>query len=442
MLAPTTSPKSHRSNLEARYERFMTERLEWGKLVNYGANRKEPVYGWFRYKEAFSRRLVHDILKDEWKLPKGSIIFDPFAGCGTTLLASHEAGYRAIGCDIMPIAVFITRAKLAHRSHDVMELERAVGNLLSASLGTPKGEWPNVRIVGLAFTEQAQRDILAYRDAIMTHGESSVRDFLMLGLLTSLEEASSTSKDGQFLRLIQRTPRSILDALERNYARMLADLRAILMTESTNGRGRPQAEITFGDARNLPREAAKLKGKVAGIVTSPPYLNRYDYSRTYALELCLMYGEDGQPAVREFDDLKNIRHSLLRSHIESRPAPTDLVELQALEEILVELGQKKLNNSRIPIMIEGYFEDMNLALGEMAKMLEPGGRVALVVANARFEGELVPVDLMLSELAATHGLETEEIRVTRYKGNSSQQMGKYGKVAVRESVCFWRKQGA
>jgi site-specific DNA-methyltransferase (cytosine-N4-specific) len=152
-----------------------------------------------------------------------------------------------------------------------------------------------------------------------------------------------------------------------------------------------------------------------------------------------MYGEDGKPCVREFDDLKAIRHSLLRSHIESRPAPTDEVDSPALDEVLASLSSKSLNNNRIPIMIEGYFEDMNLAIAGMARMLAPGGRVALVVANARFEGELVPVDLMLSELAESHGLLTEEIRVTRYKGNSSQQMGRYGKVPVRESVCFWHK---
>jgi len=65
--------------------------------------------------------------------------------------------------------------------------------------------------------------------------------------------------------------------------------------------------------------------------------------------------------------------------------------------------------------------------------------VALVVANAQFAGENVPVDLMLSELAAEHGLTTTAIWITRYKGNSSQQMAIYGRRPVRESVVFWKK---
>jgi hypothetical protein len=91
-------------------------------------------------------------------------------------------------------------------------------------------------------------------------------------------------------------------------------------------------------------------------------------------------------------------------------------------------------------MIEGYFEDMNLAIREMAKMLKPGGLVALVVDNVRFEGELIPVDLILSEIATKYKLRTLEIRVPRYKGNSSQQMGRFGRVPVRESIVFWQKE--
>jgi len=104
------------------------------------------------------------------------------------------------------------------------------------------------------------------------------------------------------------------------------------------------------------------------------------------------------------------------------------------------IAPKRLNNPRIPIMIKGYFEDMNLVIRELHRVTRPSARVALVVANARFEGELTPVDMMLSELAESAGFETEAIWTTRYKGNSSQQMGRYGRVPVRESIVIWRKR--
>lgn len=437
-LAPAAT--TARDDLDAKYGDLLTEQFEFCRYVTYVPNKNQPVYGWFRFKEGFSARLVEELVKNEWLLPQGSIVFDPFAGCGTTLLSCQDLGYLAIGCDIMPIAVFVTRVKLSHRDLDIGRARQAVEWLLSLPYQPTALKWPKVKIVDLAF-DRANRDkALFYRDCILTVDDPLLRDFLMLGLLTSLEASSYTSKDGQFLRLVKRPPKSLDVSLTETLSRMLGDL-----AREESAAPKPATHVAArmfpGDARSVPQEVAALRNRVDAIITSPPYLNRYDYSRTYSLELCLMLDEAGQPLVEEFEDLKAIRHSLLRSHIESKPAPTDLVQMEALREILSNLEPKKLNNLRIPVMIKGYFEDMNLAIREMAAMLRPGGRVALVVANARFEGEHVPLDLMLSEIAAGHGLRTTEIRVTRYKGNSSQQMGRYGRFPVRESIVFWEKDG-
>ncbi len=439
MITETLTPSTARSSLEIKYAPLISDQLEFGKHVTYVPNKKKPIFGWFKYKEAFSRNLVEEILTKYWSLPTNALIFDPFAGCGTTLLASKQLGFSAIGLDIMPIALFITRVKL-HEYEDFDLLREASESLLAKEFVPTDVSWPDVRIVNLAFDRGTQDEIVFFREEILKETVSEVRDFLMLALLSSLEDASYTAKDGQFLRIIKRHPKRIREVLSIKLERMLQDIRFIKDLETTQ-RPSPNISIFPGDIRNPPPEVLTSEGQVSAVLTSPPYLNRYDYSRTYALELCLMYDERGNPCVSDFEDLKNIRHSLLRSHIESRPAPTDTVKSTALDEILDALKPKHLNNARIPIMIKGYFEDMNLAIQNIAKMLAPGGKVALVIANARFEGELIPVDLILSEIAAAHGLKTEALWVTRYKGNSSQQMGKYGRVPVRESVVFWQKEG-
>lgn len=429
-------PTIEREQLEDKYSDLIRERLDFKSFLGFSTNKTEPIFRWFRYKEAFSQNLVREILVDEWNLPSGSLILDPFAGCGTTLLACQQLGYPALGLDIMPLAVFASKVKL-WPYYDLNKLKQAVNEILAISFTPTCKALPKIRIIDLALPAETQGKALFYRDLIQAVQDPPTRDFLMLGLLASLEEASYTSKDGQFLRLVKRPPKPIEAVLGSKLQQMLFDLAM-----GGNANRESKSLMFMGDARRLPIQVLKYKGEVSGIITSPPYLNRYDYSRTYALELCLLYDEEGKPCVKDFEDLKNIRHSLLRSHIESRPAPTDLVRVTALEEVLNSLELKRLNNPRIPIMIEGYFEDMNLAIREMAKMLKPGGLVALVVDNVRFEGELIPVDLILSETAAKHGLKTIEVRVTRYKGNSSQQMGRYGRVPVRESIVFWRKYAA
>ncbi|MFQ5706915.1 MAG: DNA methyltransferase [bacterium] len=66
---------------------------------------------WKKIKEGFSRDLVFRLLK-ELDVGKEEIVLDPFAGCGTTLLACKEFGYPAVGLEILPIAVYVAKIKL------------------------------------------------------------------------------------------------------------------------------------------------------------------------------------------------------------------------------------------------------------------------------------------------------------------------------------------
>jgi hypothetical protein len=420
-----SAAQQERLILENKYRKVIKEKLDWRQLVTYVPNKKLPLYNWFKFKEGFSRDLVVRLFK-ELAVQQGEIVFDPFVGCGTTLLAGKEFGINGVGIDILPTSVFVTKAKLADWP-DIETLLKTVQKLMATPFREPKTIFPDVRIINLAFTKRVQRELLFFKEEIIAYPEP-VRDFLLLGLLSILENVSSTSKDGQFLRLVEKDIPPVRDALREVLTKMIHDLSEIQMFGPTS---KAKTFVAKGDAREmcLPQ---RYVGKVSAIITSPPYLNRYDYSRTYALELCLL-------TVKSHKDMVSVRHSLLRSHVESREQEGKEVHLPSLDEVLREVRSKPLNNERLPIMIQGYFEDMNLVIRNMSAYLKPGGRVALVVANAQFNGENVPTDLMLCELAERHGMTTESIWVTRYKGNSSQQMAIYGRRPVRETIVFWRK---
>ncbi|MBI5027165.1 MAG: hypothetical protein HZC12_10665 [Nitrospirae bacterium] len=419
----STDSTFERDRLEAKYSRYFENRLDYRQLVTYVPNKNLPVYNWFKYKEGFSRQLVYSILK-EWQINKNDIVFDPFAGCGTTLLACKEFGYKAVGLDILPVAIFVARVKLQDWP-DLKVLEKAVQSLMKEKFRKPKLFFPEVSIIDKAFPKHTQEEILFYKECILKF-KKPVQDFLMLGLISILENVSYTSKDGQFLRIVDRVIISVKEALGRQLTNMIDDLH--IQQNALFKEGKAKVEILKGDAResDLPE---KYWEKIGAVITSPPYLNRYDYSRTYALELCTLNSSN----------LSEVRHSLLRSHIESKIHNGKELSIPAIDEILRNLNEKDLNNERIPIMIKGYFEDMNLVIKQVSRYLKPGGIVALVVANARFEGEMIPTDIILSELAELNGLKTEKIWITRYKGNSSQQMARYGRIPVRETIVFWRK---
>ena len=189
-------------------------------------------------------------------------------------------------------------------------------------------------------------------------------------------------------------------------------------------------------------------GRYEAVFTSPPYCNRYDYTRTYALELALQ-GIDEEEIARLRQDMVSCTvENRAKNLTEINPRWNEAIEattrhplLSAIDDYLEDQrASGELNNSGIPRMVRGYFVEMACVVAELARVLKPGGRVFMVNDNVRYAGAPIPVDLILSDIAGNLGLETEEIRVLpRPKGNSSQQMGRFEREPLRKCIYVWRK---
>ncbi|MTJ51165.1 hypothetical protein [Dolichospermum sp. UHCC 0259] len=116
----------------------------------------------------------------------------------------------------------------------------------------------------------------------------------------------------------------------------------------------------------------------------------------------------------------------------------------ALQEVLRILenykNEGKLNNKNISRMVHNYFYEMCFVIYELSRILKFGGIISLVNDNVKYAGEEIPVDLILSDMAESFGLKTKYIwTLGRGKGNSSQQMGSYGRTELRKCVYIWEK---
>ncbi len=115
------------------------------------------------------------------------------------------------------------------------------------------------------------------------------RDIFLLLFFSILEECSFTSKDGQFLRLKRNKKTSNpVEAMSRKVAQVEEDVRRIkTLFPHFSLDKETMPDVYLGDTRNL--SDIKFKKKPTAIITSPPYANRYDYTRTYSLELCFHF---------------------------------------------------------------------------------------------------------------------------------------------------------
>ena len=91
-------------------------------------------------------------------------------------------------------------------------------------------------------------------------------------------------------------------------------------------------------------------------------------------------------------------------------------------------------------MVDGYFTELGFLFAELFRVCKSGARLAFVNDNVRYAGEVIPVDYLTTDLAEQLGFKAVKIyTLKQQKGNSSQQMAKYGRVALRKSITIWEK---
>ncbi len=462
----------HRDLLEKKYERLITHNPQLKRtLVSFQANKTIPFYGWFKYKEGFSAQMVHYILKTLAKKP--GRLLDPFAGAGTALFASQELGWAATGIELLPVGCAIIEARQATKKIDPAEFQKAMKSICDIDFSTIRPRKPLIKHIGItegAFpqdTEEQLNGYLAYcSDEI---NNPYIRTILRFAAFCILENISYTRKDGQYLRWDYRAGKnrvktkfnkgkiySFKEALQLQLETMLKDLTHDEMDLFESKRSKKKKEIKLVQGSCLEKLCKHKDHSFDFILTSPPYCNRYDYTRTYALELIFLHKTN--------DEVKRLRQQMLsctvenRDKIDSLRAQYEKIQKEdflekaigtfnshsALQEVLYWLNvynkEGMLNNSNIPRMVANYFLEMALVIFEMSRVLRVGGKIVMVNDNVRYSGEEVPVDLILSDFAEAAGLSTRNIWILGTgKGNSSQQMEKYGRAELRKCVYVWEK---
>ena len=425
------------------------------KLVSYQGNYAASGFRWMKYKEGFSRDLVEYLLE---RVHPSSLL-DPFSGIGTSPLIASGHGLKATGIDIIPVGVLVGKAiALAANGLEYGVLAKAATSLLdhiSSNGAVDSGyAYPHVPITEKAFPTETESALAKARTFISTIRDPDMLIMLNLACMSVLESVSFTQKDGQYLRWDQRSGKSLKtsfrkrtilrfkDALEQRLGEMLQDIGDL---RERYGKGVPN----FVTGSSLEHLKQFHTGSYDMVVTSPPYVNRYDYTRTYALELAWL-GIDQE-------GFKTLRQNMLSSTVENKSKQQWLIDSytdprivhsaigmykrqSAVHEILGILHQSRdqLNNRHIVRMIEGYFLEMAVVVSELGRIVRPGGIVVMVNDNVQYHGEELPVDLILSAFAEEAGFDCEHIwTLPRGKGNPSQQMRRFGRREQRKCVYWW-----
>ena len=362
-----------------------------GARLGAGARRLHP----------FPARMAPEIVAAAINsLPQGSTVLDSMCGSGTVLRESVLRGHRAIGFDIDPLAVLISRVSTQRIDLDSFvasadTLAERAASTDGSSLHLP---WIDADEETRTFTEYwfgpDQRRALRALSPLVLSVDGAIGDALQLALsktIVTKEPRASLARDTSHSRPHRVSLSSNYDVI-RGFRKAAADVARCLAADQLTG----SARVARADARRLPRW---LAGKADLVVISPPYGNAIDYLRGH--RLALVWLGYTVPEMRS-----------IRSQSVGRQAGTPQPTCPYVRELTFQLGQLADLPDSTQRRLALFVDDMYAVLQEIRRVLVPRGRAVLVIGNSVIGGAFLDNANMIAAASERVGLR-QTARYTR-----------------------------
>jgi len=378
-------------------------------------------------KEGFSPALVETAIEYEG-CERGDIVLDPFAGSGTVPVVAGLKGIESMSFENNPFLAFAARVKCSNpRAKELREGMIIVDSGITASMDSPLRAYSTFCRTGDVrglFNEDVLLGVAGGMNASSAM-MPPVRDAARLALLSAAMECCNATRDGKALRYrdsllnANYTRDDLKEAFRRNMDRIISDV------------GNKITEIPRIRRADVRREFHRLSRPFKLCVTSPPYLNSFDYSDVYRPELFL------GGFVKDNSQLRKIRLDAVRSHLQAswrKPRTHDFGDHFELSWRSLLSHSDNLWDRRIPMMIQAYFEDMSRVFRNLRSRADQGAAVWLVVSTSAYAGVEVPVDLILADVATRAGWKLRDIHVIRHMRSSGQHWRNHGTKGAKDEA--------
>ena len=250
----------------------------------YEINQPNPntyTHGFFKYPCKFIPEIPKWAIRKYCSKDGTGTVLDPFAGSGTTLLEASLAGISSIGAEIDEIAKLIIKVKSTKlNEEEISILHGWVGNITekmeSHDYTDEDKILPLINNLNHWFRDDILDDLGYLYKSLMELGNENIRDFLLIcmaSIIKKVSNADDISPKPYVSNNVIKNPPAVSVAFADIVNKYVVGLKELSECDL--------AEIVVdGDATHIAAE----DNSISVAITSPPYINAFDYVRTLRLE--------------------------------------------------------------------------------------------------------------------------------------------------------------
>jgi hypothetical protein len=234
---------------------------------------KEFTHCYHTYPAMMIPQVARTLLSDYAPEGKLELVFDPYAGSGTTLVESSIIGVRSVGTDLNPLARFMSRVKNTHYNIETVNANYSTiitGLMVYNSADVRDVDFSRISNHTFWYTEDSLYR-LSYLGQLISELSPEVQDFFLLCLSETVREVSFT-RNGEFKRYkmsekqLEKFRPDVFRTFEKKVQRNIKGLKDF----NSAGSGNLATVYDFNTSKGIPTEILP-EGSVDMVVTSPPY---------------------------------------------------------------------------------------------------------------------------------------------------------------------------
>lgn len=333
----------------------------------------------------------------------GDWVYDPFLGCGTTLVECKLLNRNGIGIDCNPIATLVSNSKTRKLSSEeiiaiqnfIEEIEsviskrdkkfHAIHSSLNVTEFDNKDHW---------FQENVQIEISFLKTSIKKMRRNSIQVFLNVCLSSIIVEVSNQESDTRYaskekgienfktLKVFVKKCKMMIVRISK-YSELASDSTVKIYTQSSES-------VPF-----IKNESIDL------VVTSPPYANTYDY---YLYHKSRMNWLDY--------DFKSVQQ--------------------------VEIGSRDKHSSK-KMKIDNFLSSLDRCFGEACRVLKKGKYAIIVIGDSVIRGKFYNAMDFTEKIFNRYNLRLADSSSTNLKETTRMFNPKFTNSLKSEHILIFRK---